>query len=117
MVELYLVPILGGLKLHKLRPMHVEQCYATMRDGTADRKPAGADTRKSAGGVLSTALKRAVELRLIPYNPAADVKKHRPKAREMAFMTQPQAKRFPGRAVQPELRAVRGRPRHRCATG
>jgi integrase len=94
LVELYLFPILGGLKLHKLRPLHVEQCYATMRDGTPDRKPAGADTRKSAGVILSAALKRAVELRLIPFNPAGEVKKARPAAREMAFMTQPQAKRF-----------------------
>jgi integrase len=88
LVEGYLVPILGGVKLHKLRPLHVEQCYATMKTGAADRKPAGADTRKSAGAVLSVALNHAVEtLKIIPYNPAATVKKAKPAVREMAFMT------------------------------
>ncbi|VTR94063.1 phage integrase : Integrase family protein OS=Nitrolancea hollandica Lb GN=NITHO_2230014 PE=4 SV=1: Phage_int_SAM_3: Phage_integrase [Gemmata massiliana] len=94
LVEIYLVPILGGVKLHKLRPLHVEQCYAAMKDGTADRKPAGADTRKSAGVILSAALKHAVQMKLIPHNPAADVKKAKPAVREMAFLTQPQAKRW-----------------------
>jgi integrase len=94
LVECYLVPLLGGLKLSKLRPLHVEQCYATMAKGSDDRKPAGADTRKSAGVILSAALRHAVRIGVIHSNPAAEVKKARPAQREMAFMTAPQAKRF-----------------------
>jgi integrase len=94
LVELYLVPILGGVKLHKLRPLHVEQCYATMKVGSEERKPAGASTRKFAGVVLSVALRHAVRINLIPSNPAAEVKKARTAEREMLFMTAPQARRF-----------------------
>ncbi|WP_439631415.1 tyrosine-type recombinase/integrase [Gemmata sp.] len=94
LVHKYLIPILGGLKLHKVRPLHVEQAYADMKQGNGDRKPAGADARKSAGVVLSIALKHAVRNGLIPANPAAEVKKARPARREMAFMTPGQAKRF-----------------------
>ncbi len=94
LVEGYLVPLLGGIKLHKLRPLHVEQCYASLKAGTNLPKKVGADARKSAGVVLSIALKHAVRTGLIQSNPAADVKKARPVAREMAFMTAVQAKRF-----------------------
>jgi integrase len=94
LVELRLVPFLGRIKLAKLRPLHVEQLYAAMAAGSEGRKPAGADTRKSAGVVLSIALRHAVRLHLIASNPAADVAKARPAEREMCFMTSPQAKRF-----------------------
>ncbi len=94
LVELYLVPILGGFNLAKLRPLHVEQCYAAMGKGADGRRPAGASTRKFAGVVLSAALRYAVRTGVIPSNPAADVKKARPAEREMAFMTAAQARRF-----------------------
>lgn len=94
LVEIYLVPILGGVRLAKLRPLHVEQCYATMAKGFDGRKPAGADTRKSAGVILSAALRHGVRIGVIPANPAAEVKKAKPPAREMAFMTAAQARRF-----------------------
>lgn len=94
LVEGYLVPILGGVKLHKVKALHVEECYAKMKRGDDKRKPAGADTRKSAGVVLSRALKHAVKMKLIPFNPAADVEKAKPAEREMLFMSQSQAKRF-----------------------
>jgi integrase len=94
LVEIYLAPILGGVKLAKLAPLHVEQCYAAMERGAADRKKASASTRKFAGVVLSAALRHAVRVKLIPYNPAADVAKARPDEREMRYMTQPQVRRF-----------------------
>ncbi len=94
LVELYLSPILGGVKLSKLAPLHVEQCYATMLKGTDKRRPAGATTRRAAGTVLSIALRHAVRVKLIQNNPAADVAKARPDEREMKVMTQAQAKRF-----------------------
>jgi integrase len=94
LVEIYLVPILGGVKLSKLAPLHVEQCYAAMERGASDRKKASASTRKCAGVILSAALKHAVRVKLILYNPAADVAKARPEEREMRYMTQLQVRRF-----------------------
>lgn len=94
LVEVYLVPILGGVRLHKLRPLHVEQAYATMLKGFNERKPAGASTRRFAGVILGVALRHAVRTGLIPSNPAADVKKAKVKSREMRFMLPAQAKRF-----------------------
>src|SRR5262245_27959272 len=94
LVKLYLVPILGGVKLSKLSPLHVEQCYATMAKGFGERKPAGASTRKFAGVILSTALRHAVRIKLLAHNPAADVAKAKPTEREMKFMTDRQVKRF-----------------------
>ena len=94
LVELYLVPILGGVKLSKLAPLHVEQCYATMEKGDDKRKPAGATTRKAAGVILSIALRHAVRLKLLHHNPAADVAKARPAEREMQVMTERQARQF-----------------------
>jgi integrase len=94
LVELYLVPILGGVKLSKLTPLHVEQCYASMERGDDKRKPAGATTRRAAGTILSIALRHAVRVKLLPHNPAADVAKARPTEREMRVMTEQQARRF-----------------------
>ena len=33
-----LIPIVGGVLLAKLSPLHVEQCYAQMKVRTADQK-------------------------------------------------------------------------------
>lgn len=94
LVELYLVPLLGGLSLAKLRAFHVEQAYATMEKGFGERKPAGPATRKFAGVVLGVALRHAVKVKAIPFNPAADVAKAKPAEREMQYMTGAQVKRF-----------------------
>lgn len=104
--ELYLIPTLGGVKLSKLAPLHVEQCYAQMAAGATDRKAATAWTRKTAGVVLSLALKHAVRVKLIPHNPAADVAKARPAAREMTFLTEPQARLLLDAARSHRLYAV-----------
>ena len=78
LVELYLIPNVGGVKLSKLAPLHVEQCYAAMERGNDKRKPAGATTRRAAGTALSIALRHAVRVKLVPYNAAvADVAKAR----------------------------------------
>jgi integrase len=95
-VEKYLIPALGGIKLTKLRPLHIQGLYAelTRTDENGEKVAASANTRKAAGVVLGIALRNAVRLRLIPSNPAADVQKPRGAFREMAFMTPGQARRF-----------------------
>jgi integrase len=89
LVRLHVKPILGGVQLAKLRAVHVENFYAEM-----GRKGATAWTRKMVGVLLTAALRHAVRLQLIPFNPAADVVKARPDEREMAYLTGPQAKLF-----------------------
>ena len=92
--------------MSKLAPLHVEQCYAAMERGAPDRKQAGASTRKFAGVILSTALRHAVRMKLIPYNPAADVVKAKPAEREMKFMSQRQARQFLDAAKLHRLHAL-----------
>jgi integrase len=96
LAEKYLIPALGRIKLAKLRPLHVQGIYAELcrTDATGEKVAATANTRKAAGVVLGIALRNAVRMKLIPSNPAADVKKPRGAFREMLFMTPPQAKRF-----------------------
>lgn len=87
-VELRLVSALGKVPLHKLRPLHVEQAYNSMRATET------AATCRAAGVVLGIALRHAVRLKLIPSNPAADVRKVKSVAKEMLYLTAEQAKRF-----------------------
>jgi integrase len=88
-VDQRIAPHLGGLRLADLTAFHVEDFYADLK-----RKPVGAASRHQAGMVLSTALKHAVRLRLIPANPAAEVAKPRPEEREMTILTDEQVRVF-----------------------
>jgi integrase len=89
LARVHLKPILGGVQLAKLAPVHIEECYAEM-----ERKGASAWTRKMAGTLLGNALRHAVRLKLIAFNPAADVAKARPDEKEMLFFTETQARLF-----------------------
>jgi integrase len=89
LIRLHLKPILGGVRLGKLGAIHVEALYAEM-----ERRDASAWTRRMAGVLLTNALRQAVRLKLIPFNPAADIAKARPNDREMKFLTESQARRF-----------------------
>jgi integrase len=94
--EQYLIPALGPIKLAKLRPIHVEGAYTELvrTEANGERVPATAATRKAAGVVLGIALRHAVRLKLIPSNPAAEIRKPRSTYREMLFMTPAQARKF-----------------------
>jgi integrase len=96
LTEQYLIPALGGLKLAKLRPVHIETAYAKLSRDTeeGEKIAASSNTCKAAGVVLGIALRRAVKLKLIASNPAADVSKPRSTFREMLFMTPSQVRQF-----------------------
>jgi integrase len=89
LVRVWLKATIGRIQLGKLQPLHIESLYAEMQ-----RNGASAWTRKMAAMVLTNALRRAVRLKLIPFNPAADVEKARPEEKEMLFLTEPQARIF-----------------------
>ncbi len=69
-VRLHLVPHLGAVRLNKLTPLHVQQLYAAMEK--AGDSPS---ERAKTGSTLRMALRRAVRLRFLVYNPALDVPK------------------------------------------
>lgn len=76
LIDNYLVPRLGTIKLQDLRPLHVEQFYNSMADlpGKSGRK-LSPRTASQAGAILKTALKQAVEVEnLITVNPASRVR-------------------------------------------
>ena len=76
LINNYLVPRLGTIKLQDLRPLHVEQFYNSMADlpGKSGRK-LSPRTASQAGAILKTALKQAVEVEnLITVNPASRVR-------------------------------------------
>ncbi len=96
LVDQYLIPAIGTVKLSNLRALHVEQVYTAMSRKTEDGEvfEASTTTRRAAGVVLGIALRHAVRLKMISHNPAADVRKPRAAAREAAFLTPIQARRF-----------------------
>jgi len=77
-VDRYVKPHIGSMRLGKLAPVHVQALYVT-------QAKAGASLRNQelSGIVLGKALKTAVRLHLIATNPARDVDKPRPQKREM----------------------------------
>jgi integrase len=73
LIRLRIRPHLGGVRLSKLTPCHVERFFT-------DLENAGVSARgqQMAGNVLGRALKDAVRLRLISSNPVRDVVKPKP---------------------------------------
>jgi hypothetical protein len=71
----YLAPTLGQTPLSKLQPMAISTAYDAIRGsrtkGQGDLSPR---TILHCHRVLSAALRQAVRWRLLPFNPAADVK-------------------------------------------
>jgi integrase len=87
-VRLNLIPNLGGLKLSKLRPMHIQQFYAaSLTDGRV-RKTGGLSPRTVLHyhRIISQALKQAVKWQLLARNPAEAVEPPRPDQHEMLVL-------------------------------
>jgi integrase len=86
-VKNHLRPRMGGLKLSKVNSLHVESLYADMaRDGV------GPTTIRHAASVMGVAFSHACNLKLIPFNPVAAIKKPKAPKRQMLFLTQEQVK-------------------------
>jgi integrase len=88
-IDKHIVPYVGGIRLARLQLVHLESWLAELeRDGRSDW------TRHQAATVLGTALRRAVKTKLIPFSPAADLVKPRPKEREVEIYTEEEANRL-----------------------
>jgi integrase len=101
LARLRIKPTLGGVRLAKLTPLHVDQLFATL-----ERAGVSARGRQMAGTMLHTALRDAVKLHLIPHNPARDVAKPIPAKQEMQVYDREQVHRFLDAARQVRLYAM-----------
>jgi integrase len=86
MIEAHLVPALGGLKLGKLRPMHLQTYYSERLDSGA----ASSSVRKEHN-IAHAALKHAVRMQLLATNPADVVVPPRAKRAEMMALDETQS--------------------------
>jgi integrase len=94
----HLVPALGVHRLAKLSPLHIQAYYSealtkgrvrTLRGGIQETlPPLAARTVKHHHRILSEALRQAVRLRLLQYNPCGDVDPPKPKRTEMKILDQ-----------------------------
>jgi integrase len=86
LLEAHIIPGLGGLKLAKLQPAHLQRYYSDRLDSGA----AASSVRKEHN-ILHAAFKHAVMLRQMATNPADLVTPPRPKRTEMHFLTEIEA--------------------------
>jgi integrase len=85
-----LVPTLGNLQLSKLASAHIQEAYSAFAIGSRrDGKPGGLSprTRRHIHRILSAALARAVEQRLIARNPCDVFRKRLPKVERRQMLT------------------------------
>ncbi len=87
-VRLYIEPHVGRIEMSKLTGLHIQAMMKEVAGGTST------DAANKARMVLTTALKRAVRLRLIPRNPAEAVDKLKHEIKEMVLWTPEQALHF-----------------------
>jgi integrase len=99
LVEGFLVPALGYMRLAQLSPTHIQAAYnGWATGGRRDGKPGGLSpqTRRHLHRVLTGALNRAVEQQLIARNPAEALSRRlaRVERTEMATLSAEQASRL-----------------------
>ncbi len=82
LMRLHIVPIIGGIQLLKLKPLHLEKVYEEASD-----RGLSPQSVLHIHRVLFTALKQAVAWQLIPRNIAEAVTPPRPEHREVEAMT------------------------------
>jgi integrase len=92
------VPRIGALELRELRPKHVAELYSALLEsgGRDARRGPGLSARtvRYTGMLFTRALDDAVRLGYLSTNPAKLVERPRPREREMATWTAPEARRF-----------------------
>jgi integrase len=82
-LEAHIIPGVGGYRLAKLQPAHLQSYYSVRLDTGA----AASSVRKEHN-ILHAAFKHAVRMRQLAANPADVVVPPRPKRTEMHFLTQ-----------------------------
>jgi integrase len=94
LLELHAMPIIGGLQLKALQPVHLADLYARLlKEGRRDGRPGGLAPR-TVGHVhraLHRMLKQATRWQLIARNPATDLELPSVPKSEMVTLTREQA--------------------------
>jgi integrase len=94
LLELHAMPIIGGLQLKALQPVHLADLYARLlKEGRRDGRPGGLAPR-TVGHVhraLHRMLKQATRWKLIARNPATDLELPSVPKSEMVTLTREQA--------------------------
>jgi integrase len=85
----YVRPAIGEAKLGSIKPLNIQSIYSEMQG-----RGLSARVVRYTHAVLNSAMKRAVEWRLISQNPAASVELPRKERREMQALTPEQAANF-----------------------
>jgi integrase len=101
MIRLRLKPCLPDLPLARLRSIHVEGCHTSIR--LAGASPS---VCQSAAEVLRSALRDAVRLKMIPFNPAEGVERPKYRRPEMQALSREQALLFLQAAKEDRLFAL-----------
>ena len=87
----HLKPDLGYIPLQQLEPYHLESYFANKRiSGRHDGKGGGLseNTLKKHYVILNSAIKKAIKLKLIKYNPVKAVETPKPEKKETEIMSQ-----------------------------
>lgn len=84
----HIVPAVGHLKLRDLTPLHVERLISTIADTV------GKNTANKVRTLLFSAMKKAVRLRLVPFNPVEAVDPVKEQPRTMKLWTTTETDRF-----------------------
>jgi integrase len=101
MIRVHIIPHIGGVKLSKLTPAHVQGAYAAMeREGDSGR------VRELSHTVLSRALKQAVKWGMIPRNVCDIVDKPKSTKKEIYPLSAEQARLFLTEAENDRLHAL-----------
>jgi len=104
-VEKHIIPHLGSIPLAKLQPLHVQDYYEKdLKEGRKDGKGSGLSptTVNMHHRILHRALRQAVKLRLLPFNPCDAVDPPRPEKKQPPVI--------PVAEVQALLEAIRETP-------
>jgi len=94
-INSHLIPALGAIKLDKLKPMHIKKYITKKRiNGRIDGKKGGLSERTILHHfrLLNKALKTAVKLQLIKYNPAKAIDAPKPKKTKIKYLNKEELK-------------------------
>lgn len=89
LIERYIAPKLGFIKLSQLTPLHIQSLYATMQENGLSAR-----TVRYTHSVLRSALEQAVKWNFLVHNPATRVAQPQQTRREMSALTVDETNRF-----------------------
>jgi integrase len=100
-VRLHIAPVLGTVRLCQLKRGDVVNFYPEL-----GRRGVSATMQRKVGTTLTVALNKAVDLELIPSNPATKVRKPKARKHEMQVLDPEQVARFRAEAASDRLEAL-----------